>query len=124
VQEISINRTTNCMRKVLSQENGNRKKYRAVFSRFGKKTNYNGYSEDTILLTKITDVEKNETVADHLWFSFTKGFESIQLTEGTVIEFEARVKEYSKGYVNSRYKINNRASDFKLSNPTKIKVIS
>jgi hypothetical protein len=112
------------MRKVLSQENGNRKKYRAVFSRFGKKTNYNGYSEDTILLTKITDVEKNETVADHLWFSFTKGFESIQLTEGTVIEFEARVKEYSKGYVNSRYKINNRASDFKLSNPTKIKVIS
>jgi hypothetical protein len=111
------------MRKALAKEEGNRKKFTAVFARLGKKVNYKGYSEDTILLTQITDVEVNKVVADHLWFSYTKGFESIQLREGVVIEFEARVKEYSKGYVNSRYKISNRSSDFKLSNPTRIRLI-
>jgi hypothetical protein len=110
------------MRKTLSKEEGNRKKYFATFARLGKKVNYNGYSEDTILLTNITDAETNQVMADHLWFSYTKGFEKIQLIEGVEIEFEARVKEYKKGYVNTYYKINNRSKDFKLSNPTKIKL--
>jgi hypothetical protein len=110
------------MRKALGKEEGNRKKYYATFERLGKKINYNGYSEDTILLTKIIDAETNQVMADHLWFSFTKGFEKIKLTDGIEIEFEARVKEYKKGYVNARYKINNRSTDFKLSNPTKIKL--
>jgi hypothetical protein len=110
------------MRKALGKEEGNRNKYYATFSRLGKKVNYNGYSEDTILLTKIIDAKTEQVMADHLWFSYTKGFEKIKLTEGVQIEFEARVKEYKKGYVNTRYKINNSATDFKLSNPTKIKL--
>jgi hypothetical protein len=111
------------MRKELAEENGKRKKFRAVFDRTGKKINYKGYSEDTILLKDIVDVQSNKKVADHVWFNFTKGFEKISLTNGLQIEFEARVKEYRKGYVNKSLKINNRSTDFKLSHPTKIKPV-
>lgn len=111
------------MRKELAEENGKRKKFRAVFDRTGKKINYKGYSEDTILLKDIVDVQSNKKVADHVWFNFTKGFEKILLTSGLPIEFEARVKEYSKGYVSKSLKINNRSVDFKLSHPTKIVLI-
>ena len=94
-----------------------------MFSRFGKKINFNGYSEPTILLTNVVDVQKMQVVADHIWFSLTKGFEEIKLEEGMIVEFEARVKEYSKGYVNKKYGINNRKQDFKLSHPGKISVV-
>lgn len=112
------------MRKVLALENEKRKKFKATFERLGKKTNYKGYSEDTILLKNITDLETNRVVADHLWFSYTKGFEAITLTNGVLLEFEARVKEYKKGYVNQSLNLNNRKTDFKLSHPTKIKKAS
>jgi len=111
------------MRKELARESGERKKFRAVFSRLGKKTNFKGYSEETILLKNIMDTDTNKIVADHLWFSYTKGFEKVHLVEGVTLEFEARVKEYKKGFVNARYKINNTTLDYKLSNPTKIKLI-
>jgi hypothetical protein len=111
------------MRKALAAENGVRKKFRAMFSRVGKKVNYKGYSEETILLKNIVDLETNKLVADHVWFSFTKGFEKVTLVEGMVLEFEARVKEYKKGYVNKDLKINNSTTDYKLSHPTKIKKI-
>jgi hypothetical protein len=109
------------IRKKLAAENGERKKFRAIFTRFGKKVNYKGYSETTVLLTNIADVETGNVVADHLWFSYTAGFESANLKEGATVEFEARVKEYSKGYVNKRIGINNRRKDYKLSHPTKIR---
>lgn len=112
------------MRKRLATQEGERKKFTATFSRWGKKINYNGYSEDTILLISIRDATTNTVVADHLWFSFSKSFEKLSLTEGAVLEFEARVKAYTKGYENKRYGIRNKTSDFKLSHPTKIKIIS
>lgn len=111
------------MRKQLAKQNGERKKFAAIFDRLGKKTGYQGYSEETILLKNIIDLESNTIVADHLWFSFTKGFQDVNLAEGTRIEFEARVKEYSKGYVNKAYKINQKKKDYKLSHPTKIKIV-
>ncbi len=111
------------MRKELAAQAGDRKKFRATFSRIGKKTNFKGYSEDTILLTEVREADTNKLVADHLWFSYTQGFEKIVLTEGTVLEFEARVKEYSKGYVNKSLRLNQRNTDYKLSHPTKIKKV-
>ena len=111
------------MRKELAPENGMRKKFSAQFDRIGKKINYKGYSEETLLLKKVVDLETNKVVADHVWFSYTKGFEKISLEPGTMLEFEARVKEYKKGFVNKAYKINNRSTDYKLSHPTKIRKI-
>lgn len=112
------------MRKELAAVAGERKKFSAVFARLGKKVNYNGYSEETILLNVIVDVETGKPVADHLWFGYTQGFVKASLAAGDRLEFEARVKKYRKGYVNKNYKINNASTDFKLSNPTKIKKIT
>lgn len=77
----------------------------------------------TVLLTNIVDVATNRDVSDHLWFTYTKGFEKAMLKEGMIIEFEARIKEYTKGYVNKKYGINKRTQDYKLSHPTKISVV-
>jgi len=111
------------MRKALATQIGERRKFSAVFIRIGKKISYKGYSEDTILLKNVTDMETHKVVTDHLWFTFSKAFEKIELVEGVCIEFEARIKEYRKGYVNNLYGIDKSAIDFKLSHPTKIKPI-
>ncbi len=111
------------MRKELVAEEGKRKKFRAVFSRIGKKTSYKGYSGETILLKHIVDLETNKIVADHLWFNYTQGFVKASLVLGDEFEFEARVKEYRKGYINRSYNIDHSRTDFKLSNPTKIRKV-
>lgn len=111
------------MRKVLAENEGQRRRFRATFVRTGKKINYQGRSEDTILLNNVIDVLSGERMTDHIWFTYTKGFEEANIKEGDVVEFDARVKEYRKGYVNRSAGINNRKKDFKLSHPTKIKVV-
>ena len=111
------------MRKLLATDQGTRKKFRAKFSRFGKKTNYHGFADQTVLLRDGTDVETNTVITDHVWFGYTKGFEKIDLKPGVIVEFEARIKAYQKGYVNRRYKIDESRTDFKLSHPTRIAVI-
>jgi hypothetical protein len=108
------------MRTLLKDNLGDRKKFRGIFVRLGKKTNYLGYSEETILLKDVLDMETGKQVADHLWFAYTKSFQQLSLLPGVQIEFEARIKKYAKGYRNSQYKIDNRTTDYKLSNPTKI----
>jgi hypothetical protein len=108
------------VRKDLANQVGERKKFQAIFVRFGKKTNYHGFAEETILLKNIVDLESNKVVTEHVWFSYTKNFQHLSLINGMRIEFEARIKKYVKGYKNSRYKIDERTEDYKLSHPTKI----
>lgn len=113
------------MREKLAKIAGQRKKFRATFSRLGTKKNYKGYSEPTILLIAIIDLETNAKIADHVWFSLTKGFEDAGIKagkEGASVEFEARIKGYKKGYVNIRYKLNQQKTDYKLSHPTRIEM--
>ena len=112
------------MRKRLAKEEGKRKKFRAVIDRLGKKNNFKGYAEETVLLKNVVDTETNNVVTDHLWVSLTKGFEKISLKRETMIELDARVKESKKGYVNSKFESNPQQRDYKLSHLTKIKVVS
>lgn len=111
------------MRKELAKKEGERRKFSALFVRLGSKANYHGYSEETILLKQIVDLETNQLVADHVWFRYTKSFQQLPLTEGTKIMFDARVKAYTKGYVNRQYKIDRRSRDFRLSHPTQVKIV-
>jgi hypothetical protein len=111
------------MRKELANSAGERKKYRAYFERIGKKVNYKGYSEETILLKNVLDVTLAEVVADHLWFTYSQGFINAHIHPGDSIEFEARSKPYSKGYANRALKVSNKTKDYKLSNPTKIRKV-
>lgn len=111
------------MRKELAKRDGLRKKFTATFSRTGKKTNFKGYSEDTLLLTDVKDAETGEVISDHVWFTYSRTFEAANLKTGMRISFEARVKEYVKGYVSKALGVNRRRKDFKLSHPTRIAVI-
>jgi hypothetical protein len=111
------------MRSRLANSEGTRKRYTATFLRTGKKKNYNGYSEDTILLVDVREFDSNTVVADHLWFAYSKVFQDAQIREGMRIEFEARVKTYSKGYVNKSLGMEQKKTDYKLSHPTKIKAV-
>jgi len=108
------------MRKALKKIEEQRDVFRGIFSKYGSKTNYRGPSTETILLVEIRDAN-GALVSDHLWFNLTKGFEQLgHLRPGEVVQFEARVKKYEKGYVNRRAGIDQRKADYKLSHPTKI----
>jgi hypothetical protein len=112
------------MRRLLKAHEHDRRRFSAVFERYGKKTNFHGYSEETLLLRKVIDIETNEIVADHLWFNDGKAFQQARLSPGVKIQFDARVKQYKKGYVNRAAGINQQKFDYKLSHPTKVSIVS
>jgi hypothetical protein len=108
------------MRQELKKIDEQRALFRGAFSKYGLKSGYRGYSTETILLVNIRD-DNGNLICDHLWFNMTKGFEQLgMLKEGDIVQFEARVKKYRKGYVNRRAGIDQSMFDYKLSHPTKI----
>ena len=116
------------MRENLKKIDGLRKEFTGTFVRFGKKTNF-GYPKTTVLLENVSCTADKRINCDHLWFNLTKEFEKIGLQEGDVIRFQARVKEYLKGYKGHRYDdeeyLNEHPieADYKLSHPTKVMLI-
>ena len=100
----------------------NRHTFTAEFSRFGKKSSFKGEPLTTLLFMTVKD-DKGNKVTDHLWFTMTKGFEKCNLKEHDVIQFNARVSQYEKGYKGYKDIISCTSIDYKLSYPTKIKVI-
>lgn len=111
------------MRKQLKMIENQRMVFVGVFERYGTKTNWNGYPENTILLKDVKN-SIGKIVSDHLWFSLTKGFQNLEKLEvGDIVQFQARVKPYIKGYVNNINYIDEREIDYKLSHPSKIKKI-
>lgn len=96
--------------------------YTGTFERFGKKKGYMGI-EHTVLLKNVKN-SAGQIVTDHLWFNKTKGFADADLKEGDIVQFEARVAEYEKGYFGRKEEIFvEEGTDYKLSYPSKIKVI-
>lgn len=111
------------MRKQLEKQNNVRSSFTGVFERFGTKTNYHGFPEKTLLLKNIRNAE-DKIICDHLWFNYTKQFQALgDLEQGIVVKFDARIKEYLKGYVDRRKFIDEETFDYKLSYPTKVSVI-
>jgi hypothetical protein len=113
------------MRKKLSKIENVRTSFSGVFVRYGKKTGYRGGDIPTILLK---DIYQNDiVVADHIWFTLTKGFGNLgHLYGGEKILFQARVKEYLKGYKGwdeDRQMESPLSVDYKLSHPTKIEIV-
>lgn len=110
------------MRKKLKESEGVRGLFRGTFTRFGTKNGWRG-PEKTVLLNNIEN-DEGTVVSDHCWFNYTKGFQSLHLKEGDRIEFQARVKEYLKGYQGYREEVYKPVEiDYKLSHPTKLKKV-
>jgi len=86
------------LREKLAVFNGQRRKFRAIFSKYGEK-NYRGHIKITLLLLDVTDVLTHKVVTDHLWFTMGKKFGLLSLKEGEEVEFTARVSTYEKGYI-------------------------
>lgn len=112
------------VRQELKQIENQRMRFKAIFERYGKKHAYRGADITTILLREIRIFETGEQITEHLWFTQTKGFESLgELKEGDCIEFDARVTTYIKGYHGRREDVYKPSyKDWRLSYPTKIRL--
>ena len=111
------------MRQGLQKLDGVRRRFVGVFVRYGTKKGWKGVTLTTILLK---DIKINgKLICDHLWFNLTKEFDNLTLKEGTTVAFDARVREYLKGYRGYRDDVYDKPveRDFKLSHPTKVQVV-
>ena len=106
------------MRKELKKREDFRGRFSGVFVRYGTRKNWHGFPEKTLLLRNVR--QGDEVVADHIWFAETKQFAMHTFEEDDLVEFDARVKPYEKGYVNNREWIDGRETDYRLSHPTKV----
>ena len=113
------------MRKNLADMYNVRSRFLGTFERFGKKTAYKGPDIVTFVLSNVKivrdlpdyNLEKGDQVTDHLWFTYGKRFKKIKnLTPGDLIEFDARVRIYTKGYKKDHF-------DYNLKYPSKVKRI-
>jgi hypothetical protein len=109
-------------RKALAVRDGERFRCRASVTRFGSKRAYGGGTEATILLSDIRDVVTGRVLSDHLWFTSGKWCSGLQID--AVIEFDARVSDYEKGYKGRREDVFVPIKrDWKLQRPTKVQII-
>lgn len=109
------------MRSLLAPLEGRRRKFRGTFVRYGQKAGYKG-TLTTILLTTIEDVASHKIVTDHLWFTMGKRFKLLELKHDDLVEFDARVTTYYKGYRGNRdEEMHPIELDYRLSFPTKLK---
>ena len=72
--------------------------FSGVFVREGVKSAYRGLPLPTVLLKDVKLKDSDKIITDHLWFNKTKGFEALNLKEGDIVQFDARVDSYTKGY--------------------------
>jgi hypothetical protein len=111
------------MRKELGKIEGTRTKFTATISKFGKKNNYRGLPSDTVLFTDVKN-EKEEIIADHIWFVIGKTLSCVMDNLGKQVSFDARVKSYVKGYKGYREDVYRETkADYRLSNPTNITIL-
>jgi hypothetical protein len=103
------------MRKKLGELNEERFRIRAKVGDFGLRPAYRGPPLETVLLVNVRKVENDAFLTDHLWL--TKGVWSYGIQVGDVIEFNARVKPYWKGYYKDE-------KDYKVANPTGVAIVS
>lgn len=109
----------NTLKKIGKEE---RHTFIGTFVKTGQKSGYK-VPVETIMLKNIKTPD-GKMLTDHLWFTFTKGFKDVNLQEGDIVQFDARVAEYERGYFGRREEVYVPWSiDYKLSFPTKIKVI-
>ncbi len=108
------------MRDELARREGMRTLYRATVARFGSKPSDVGPAVPTILLRDVTDC-RGAVVTDHVWYTLGEPFTRLCLEEGDVVEFEARVIPYQKGYHGRDDHDSVRLWDYRLSYPARVR---
>ena len=96
--------------------------FTAIVEKFSLKNGFRNLPLRTILLTDVR--YEGKLVADHVWLTCGRRIYSAILIPGDLIQFDARIKEYEKGYKGRREDVCKPISrDYCLSYPTKIKVL-
>jgi hypothetical protein len=90
------------VRKELKKLDGQRDLFIGTFVRGGLKQGFKGASLPTILLKDVRRVSDNKLMCDHIWLNKTKALAVLDLPAGVQIQFAARVKQYSKGYLGKK----------------------
>lgn len=107
------------MRNELKKIDGQRMRFTARVERFGHKRAFRGPDIATVLLMDVKTQPEGKAVTDHLWFTRGKSWDGIQ--PGDVIEFDARVSQYEKGYKGHCLDVYEPVTqDYRLERPTKI----
>lgn len=115
------------MRKILGELGSEeRHTFQANFGKYGYKryhdlTRGDLYSPTMVVrnVEIVDDPEHPKMITDHLWLNLTKGFAQLGLLkEGDRLQFNGRVSEYSKGFINKDKK------DYELTYPTQIKLLT
>ena len=88
---------------------GERKKFVAKYDRLGKKKLYDGLIVDTILITKIIDVDTGVELKDHSWIEYAPEIKKVKLSKGDWLSFDATVGTYIKGVTYKTNKTRNKA---------------
>ena len=102
------------MRTTLRQLCGQRLRFRATVGRSGTASGWKGSVTDTVLIHDVRTASEDQQVTDHLWFKC--GVWSRTLQEGCIIEFDARVGWYRKGYYHDQI-------DYHLTRPTRLEFV-
>ena len=111
------------MRRALAAREEERATFTGTFERFGTKNGWQGRQDQTILLKDICD-QSGTRVCDHLWMNATKAFGLLTLQTGDIVQFDARIKPYLKGYFGRREEVWKPIEvDYKLSHPTRVKKV-
>ena len=109
------------MRTRLASRLTERGTFRGTVHRFGTKPGWKGRELRTILLVEVTD-DTGAVVADHLWVNDTKALAALALQPGEVVEFQARVTVYTKGYQGRREGVHKPVQrDYRLERPTRVR---
>ena len=101
---------------------GKRLRFRAQVERRSEKPAYRGLPVPTLLLGGLSLADTGDELADHLWFTSGKWAEGLQ--PGDIIEFDARVDRYVKGYRGRREDAHlPEEADWRLERPTRVAVV-
>jgi hypothetical protein len=104
-----------------------RHRFRGEFVRYGEKEGWWSGNNVTVLLKNVCLLPGGESVADHLSFNWTGGFQRLgNLDAGDLIEFDARAIKTMKGYRGSDFLLQDENPPrmvWKLSHPSRIEKV-
>ncbi len=113
------------MRESLKKLNGERKTFIGTFEQYSSRK-YSVAYRKTALIKNIKDIN-GKFISDHAWVACNENFNDIgNLTKGDVIQFNAKIKEYIKGYWDLREEINiikPYEKDYKFDELKKVRII-
>lgn len=110
------------MRNLLQFLEGNRFIFEGVIQRTGIRSTVDGTERETVMIKNIKLANKKTVICDHVWINSSKHLKEAKI--GDVVQFEASVSKYVKGYKGEKNGINRPIKiDYNINKFSHVKVI-